>query len=101
MDCGGCGRKIVGEIPRCVYCGWAKDPELRKIAEAGKVQKETFRSGATLWPFVASAIIFTVLAVVAASAIGGQDNPLFIGVLIAGCVFLGPVLCAVQILRRS
>ena len=96
MECGRCGRRIVGDVPCCVYCGWTKDEALRKIADAGKVQKETFRSGGTLWPFVASALILTALAGLAVWS-GGPG-----ALIVAGSfLFLGPVLCAVQIARRN
>ncbi|HEX7899260.1 MAG TPA: hypothetical protein VF950_15950 [Planctomycetota bacterium] len=96
----------MGDVPRCVYCGWTKDAALRKIAEAGKIQKETFRSGGTLWPFVASALILTGLAGLVAWASWKEGAPrgeeLVIALVTIGSfLFLGPVLCAVQIARRN
>jgi len=106
-ECGRCGRKILGEAARCVYCGWTRDQALQKVVDAGRIQKETFRCGATLWPFLASAFILTGFAAfVAYLGWGGyyeksREDHLLFGGVIAALLFFGPVLCAVQILRRK
>ena len=94
----------MGDIPRCVYCGWTKDEALRRIGEAGKLQTETFRSGGTLWPFVGSSVLLGGLGLLGAwmELKGGPHPDAFLSwILIAACLFLGPALCAVQILRRN
>lgn len=105
MSCGRCGRELRGNTSRCVYCGWTRDPSLQAVADAGKVQRETFRCGATLWPFVASALILGGLAGLVAWMGFGDDRPApdgrwRYGLVVGTLVFLGPVLSAVQLLRR-
>jgi hypothetical protein len=105
LVCGKCGRTLVGEVSRCVYCGWTKDQALQRIADAGKVQKETFRSGSTVWPFLASAFILTGLAgLVAMSGVRNASDHREVFMLwgtMGALLFFGPVLCSVQLLKRK
>jgi hypothetical protein len=89
-----------------MICGWTKDQALQKIADVGKVRKETFRSGGTLWPFLASAFMLTGLAGLVAcmgwtDAGFRPDERVAIWLTIGTLLFLGPVLCGVQLLRRK
>lgn len=102
--CPECSHAIRGNFPHCIYCGWTKDQALEEATAAGRIYERTFRCGATLWPFIVSAVLLGGIAVILGYAafdrgFGNRTGVLF-GVLAAGLFVIGPLLAVVQVVRR-
>jgi hypothetical protein len=100
--CGGCGRELKSG-PRCVYCGWSKDAALAAALDAGILYEDTFRSGATLSPFLMLAALVTFFCVSVGWAVWKADSDHTVAVLVflAAALFGGVTPLVVQFIRRN
>lgn len=105
LTCQRCNRVILGEIPRCVYCGWTEDAQLAELEDLGRVRRERFRTAATLWPFIFWGGLLGGLALVIApralEEIQGTEPGHMALLQCCTLLLFGPAITAARLLHRA